>query len=76
MLDATAKIKAQLMAKENEIVRKMKFHAIDEGIEFNRKHNIILRMALRKFYCEGVSPLMRDIYEDNVKAYHEERKDP
>lgn len=66
------RIKAQLLAKENDIIRAATLYCAEHKIEFNGKHRLLAKVMLRKFFESGVAPLMRDIYEDNVKDYHNE----
>jgi len=69
MMDNSKAIKSQLLKKENEIIRGTMLYCSQNGISFDRKHNALMRNALRLFFIQGVAPIMRDIYEDNVKNY-------
>lgn len=72
---AAKQTKAQLMAKESEIIKAATLYCANHNIELNGQHKLLLKVMLRKFFTSGIAPLMRDIYEDNIKVYHEERKD-
>ena len=69
MMDNSKAVKSQLLKKEDEIVRAAMLYCADHCMEFNGKHKIMAKVMLRKFFETGVVPLMRDIYEDNVKKY-------
>ena len=71
MQDATLVKKWQnaLLRKENDIVRDAMLYCSNNNIEFTKKHNILMRNAMRLFFKNGVYPIIRDLYEDNVKDY-------
>jgi len=58
-----------LLRKENDLVRDMMLYCSNNGIEFSKKHNVLVRSAMRQFFKYGVYPIIRDLYEDNVKDY-------
>jgi hypothetical protein len=62
-------IQEQLKLKEDDIVRGATLYCARNEIQFDRKQQTVLRVAMRKFYKDGVAPLMRDIYEANIKIY-------
>ena len=63
-------IKLAFRRKEAEIVRNVKLYCANNGVEFGDEHTKILRTAMRKMFCEGVYPMIRDLMEVNVKDYH------
>lgn len=73
---AAKQTKARLMAKEGDIIKAATIYCAKHHIELTGQHKLLLKVMMREFFTSGVAPLMRDIYEDNIKAYHEERKDP
>ena len=64
-------IKQVFRKKENDIVRGVRLYCANNKIEFSREvHEKILRTALRKMFCEGVYPMVRDLFDVNIKDYH------
>ena len=63
-------IKEAFRKKENDIVKNVQIYCAEHNVEFTREHNKILRTAMRKMFCEGVYPLIRDLFEVNIKDYH------
>lgn len=64
-----------LLRKENDLVRDAMLYCSKHELDFNHEHKKLLKCALRKFFKLGVVPILRDLYEDNVKDYpHEEPK--
>jgi len=58
-----------LQKKENEILRNTMLYCANEGIEFTRQHNILIRNAMRQFFKEGVYPIVREMYDNPEKNY-------
>lgn len=65
-------IQKQLLQKENDIIRSVQLYCAqhEDAPTFTKETNKILRTALRKFFTEGVYPLIRDLHDVNIKDYH------
>lgn len=64
-------IQEALLKAENDIVRAATLYCAEHNMEFSGKHRILTKVMLRKFFCDGVYPLMRDLFDTNVKRYHD-----
>jgi hypothetical protein len=58
-----------LLKKENEIIRETMLYCSKNNIEFSKKHNTLMRNAMRVFFTNGVYPIVRDLFDTNVKKY-------
>lgn len=63
------KWKAALLFKENEIVKDTQLYAGRNMIAFTRKHNVLLRNAMRQFFKNAVYPTMMEIVKDPDSKY-------
>lgn len=73
MLEKTSakQIQSLLLKKEDEIIKAATLYCAEHGIEFNGKHRILAKVMLRKFFTDGVYPIVRDLFDVNIKKYHE-----
>ena len=63
-------IQQKLIKKENDIVREVMIYCAEHNIQFSREHNKLVRIALRKFFTDGIYPIVRDLFDVNIKDYH------
>ena len=59
-----------LLKKENDLIREILFYCAENNIKFTREHNKLVRIALRKFFTDGIYPIVRDLFDVNIKDYH------
>lgn len=60
-----------LIKKEDEIIKAATLYCAEHEMEFGTKHRILAKVMLRKFFTDGVYPLVRDLFDVNVKKYYE-----
>jgi hypothetical protein len=58
-----------MLKKENQIIRDTQLYCANNDIEFHKKHNILMRNAMRQFFKEGVYPIIREIFDSPDKKY-------
>lgn len=62
---------AALQKIENDVLRAATLYCAQHEMEFSGKHRILARVMLRKFYTDGIYPLIKDLNDTNVKKYYE-----
>ncbi len=72
MKDKSKEYKDILTQKENQIIKETQLYCAKTDVDFSRKHNVLMRNAMRQFFKEGVAPLIREIYDAGFKKYTDE----
>ena len=62
-------LKELLMAEESRIIREALLYSGEHKIDFNKEHNKLIRLCLRKFFMQTVYPHLRELNNNSPCRY-------